>query len=1550
MTVVPLNEKAIRLIQYINELSQLKQKPIASYKKYEEVLWVARIPNEPECKDAFRSHTEDWLYVKKPVKPIAPTIPAPLQEWLTTSLKDYTCTSHNRIVRAIYEQEERVEKEFFLKDFPVIQQQIQQFKLGVWEPYAVEAQRVQAIQQLYDQLFVIHQNLHLYAESLELVVSIGLLQWNKNDTNEVERHLLTSKVELHFNRERAEFIIQPAATGNLFEYEEDMLLVEDRLSGDDSKEIQTLLATADADEAYLPQMAAILTSIAHALDSQGTYMDTLSIPSIQTASPIITLSPAFILRKKTQKSFQQACHTAVEQLALMTDDANIPNNLANMLLSSPLTELETTNNVRPFIETQEFYFPLPSNEEQSRIISTLNKRNSVLVQGPPGTGKTHTIANLTAHLLATGQRVLITSQTAKALSVLKSKLPTELQDLAVNLLGGDSASMKDLEKVVHTISINKEQFNLTETAATVLQQEETLKNLKRDLNSTKTELLAIREAETYVHQFNPIYNGTAQQIADKVNERTAAQNWYTTNVTFDTPDTFAENEKKLVSDYIHGKNIPLEAPIGYEQFTYPTIASIPDVSLLSNESQLKAEYDALKEAELATVQQVLIHLSQDERDHLKEELQKLKHLQHALLFNSYPALHNVLRDIFSNRGHLWEEIVNQSASHLQTIQDYQEQFDEQLITTGSLTTALLKKMAEDLQGHVASGGNLGNFLIKPKIIRQYTEQLKQVTYNGAALKSNEHVQILHAYAQSRYAKEQIQQLLIPAFLTQETIHPLTAFSEFQNALAQLTEALRIQNWRNELLQKNAFLARDDFNEDMVHAFMQNIDILALKENMNETTTHIENTVWPLKDLLTEQSHPLYQELIYAIDTRNADALHIKLTQYKHFQKVVHRDNTVHTIFTALQKESPTLAISLEQTVANPIWVQRLATWQQAFEWKQTQHWIQQFSAKSESTLSRQYDDLEKSIKETTIAIGTAKAWMSMLQSMTDTQSKHLKAWAKSVKSIGKGTGKNAARYRADAQKHMEQCIDAIPAWIMPLHQVYDNFEIRPHLFDVIIIDEASQSWHDALLLNYLAKKLIIVGDDQQISPTIIGIQDEDILKLQNKFFKDIDFPFGGDLNLKTSFFDISYIMFKDTITLREHFRCMPEIIGFSNLISYRDKPLMPLRQYPANRLDPIKSVYLPHGVREGSSQNAYNEVEADAIVQEIKNCIANPRYGGKTFGVISLLGANQAKLIQSKLLHELGAELMEERKIICGDAYAFQGDERDIIFLSMVVANGITRITATTDDKARQRFNVAASRAKDQLWLMHSITVNDIGNKDCLRYQLLSYVANPLQEETESNRAKCESNFERHVFDAITAKGYRVIPQYNAANYRIDLVVQGEKSKLAVECDGDHWHTSVEDRERDFLRERILQRAGWTFWRVLGSTYYNNPEKALHSLWAKIEEMGIQPYMEWHQAPTERVIEMPAPTQKIVPQEIEEPAASNPTYNHYKRLLEKAGFTVLEDLAQAHTLYILGTESLRSDLAYRGPRVNSFVFHPDGLPISGGQPVWSLTLKETSRD
>ena len=89
-------------------------------------------------------------------------------------------------------------------------------------------------------------------------------------------------------------------------------------------------------------------------------------------------------------------------------------------------------------------------------------------------------------------------------------------------------------------------------------------------------------------------------------------------------------------------------------------------------------------------------------------------------------------------------------------------------------------------------------------------------------------------------------------------------------------------------------------------------------------------------------------------------------------------------------------------------------------------------------------------------------------------------------------------------------------------------------------------------------------------------------------------------------------------------------------------------------------------------------------------------------------------------------------------------------------------------------------------------------------------------------------------------RGYQVLPEYPVIGYRIDLVVQGENARLAVECDGDQYHT-LENWEEDQVRERQLRRAGWEFWRVSGSSFYRHKEKALDSLWIKLEEFGIEP-------------------------------------------------------------------------------------------------------------
>lgn len=108
-----------------------------------------------------------------------------------------------------------------------------------------------------------------------------------------------------------------------------------------------------------------------------------------------------------------------------------------------------------------------------------------------------------------------------------------------------------------------------------------------------------------------------------------------------------------------------------------------------------------------------------------------------------------------------------------------------------------------------------------------------------------------------------------------------------------------------------------------------------------------------------------------------------------------------------------------------------------------------------------------------------------------------------------------------------------------------------------------------------------------------------------------------------------------------------------------------------------------------------NRAEADAVVAEIKRLIDDPAYAGRSMGVISLIGDKQAKHIQDRLVAEVGTEAMTRHRLTCGNAATFQGQERDIMFLSMVACPQTQR--AQTAKSIQQRFNVAMSRARDRL-------------------------------------------------------------------------------------------------------------------------------------------------------------------------------------------------------------------------------------------------------------
>ncbi len=103
-----------------------------------------------------------------------------------------------------------------------------------------------------------------------------------------------------------------------------------------------------------------------------------------------------------------------------------------------------------------------------------------------------------------------------------------------------------------------------------------------------------------------------------------------------------------------------------------------------------------------------------------------------------------------------------------------------------------------------------------------------------------------------------------------------------------------------------------------------------------------------------------------------------------------------------------------------------------------------------------------------------------------------------------------------------------------------------------------------------------------------------------------------------------------------------------------------------------------------------------------------------------------------------------------------------------------------------------------------------------------------------------DSEFERLVLRDLTMKGYCVATQWKVGSYRIDLVVEGVRERLAIECDGDRFHT-LENLQADMERQAVLERLGWRFIRVRGSEFFRDPERALIPLYERLERMGIEP-------------------------------------------------------------------------------------------------------------
>ncbi|WP_432501825.1 AAA domain-containing protein [Kineococcus arenarius] len=1335
-----------------------------------------------------------------------------------------------------------------------------------WRSWAERDRRSAPARRWYEELSGVHRQLSQQDDQFELVLQTGLLSWLPEDGERVRNHLLSTRLSVDVDARTGALALLVADPAGTRLHDRDLL---DGLAGFDGARAEPARATVragldlpldDSVHEVLEQWRAL------ALPSCRAYAKDVEAPADVEAVPALHFAPAIVLRPRGRASLLAYYDRMSE--ALQGADAEAPLGLVQLLESMEpqerLSWLESEGGTGATIAADPL-FPLPANDEQRKIIERLGRDTGVVVQGPPGTGKTHTIANLVSALVAEGQRVLVTSQKAQALSVLREKIPADVRELCVSMTDQGRGGSAELSRSVNALVDRHGQYDAVRYATRIAQLGAERAAARSRQATLMEDIRSLREAETYAHPEGTVaagYGGTLAAIAARLRERADRYDWMPTPVPQAAPAQLPVDAAAV------GELVRLTASATPERRarTAQVIPSVNDLPTPERVASLVAAEQATAAAAGAAVSDLVSAMEPVSRDVLAQ----LEH-ENEVVRTTLAGLsrgdagdewqRRCIDDSLRGRNtSLWQglhqvsgraEDMNRALDGLALQRVVLPDFEP----SGPEGMAAQLTAGRALRAHAAAGGKIrakGMFRSAPE---KQAERLLAATVNDVAPSTVEQLDVvLTQLAVEVDARELIARWadvgheVLPNASVRLTVSSLV---DAHHALSRASRALEAMSAVRELLRgAGVTLALDSREEwtafaDALPGVAAQLDAQAARRAVEELLDDVQRIA------AVDRAAPECRALARAVALRDVAGYAQAHSALADAAVEAASQRRADELARAVEANHPGLSALIDASAADPAWTTRLGDLEGAWAWGKASTFFQdQRRPGREAVLDRQLAEVTASIGSLTGQLAAEKAWDATLSRMTARQSQALRAYQSATQSRGAGTGKFAHRFALAAKEAMTQARGAVPAWIMPLAEVLETVPPDKNSFDVVIIDEASQASIETLYLLWLAPRVIVVGDDRQCAPSQVAMGAlQPIFDKLDTYLAALPNYLRVSLTPKDSLFSLLTTRFGSVIRLREHFRCMPEIIDWSSREFYADAPLVPLRQYGSDRLAPLRVRYVQGAPSEGENAKLRNRREAAAIAQQVAACIADPAYAGKTFGVVVLQGQAQVDVIEQKLRQVVRPDVYEQRRLRVGTPPDFQGDERNVIMLSLVVGPNRTN-TAQTSEEAKRRYNVGASRAQDQMWLFHSVTADSLKPTD-LRRSLLTHLSDPPAPRSAADLGNVtpdvrhpvfDSLFEQRVYLAIRERGYQVTPQWEVNGRRIDLVVTGAKGRLAVECDGEAWHSSPEQVASDVYREQELKRAGWRFWRVRDSEFNWDRDAALESLWSTLEERGIRPH------------------------------------------------------------------------------------------------------------
>lgn len=1111
----------------------------------------------------------------------------------------------------------------------------------------------------------------------------------------------------------------------------------------------------------------------------------------------------------------------------------------------------------------------PANPEQLAIAHEVEHNNVVLVQGPPGTGKTHTIANLLGHFLSQGKRVLVTSHTTKALSVVKDLLPKEIQPLCVTMLG----DRKDLEQTSSELITRLTRLNVEDLEARIRALGLERHRLGTALADRRRRIFEQRRIEHEAVEFNG-RRYTLTEIAKFLREAERLQALI--------PGEVAEGPMPLSFRELlelYGTNGRWDAETARDlSGLLPGFELLPDADTMRGMNRRWRDVLAedagdvtIDERRSASGERLHAFMKGGETLLVAPE-SGISALTPAMDLSPLTETDEMKRLALSlglaDEGcrEAFEQLERElaAANELALAVDRASLLDNRtVVIPDAIDADAAMKAAEWFTANDPDGstGFLGRLFNKEA--REAADALAGVEVDGSRPASKEAFEAVALHARLKTAVKTVartwdslaERADAPAFATYGNNAVRTLFTRYGTSLSDTCIW-----WRRVFVPYIEGLLSAGIEAEGMKELLESADPLEAARRFAtdvlapvHTARHREAELLALREWQATESQKLYAAAPACATARrlaaatlvDPDAWELEAERLRKLLEDQPLFARRTELLERLRAAAPEWANALEAgepgfTTSNPS-----PEITNAWLYRQLERIYTRATAADLDALQSDAERLCADLREATAQLAVAKAWLAVKSRLSNGPAlSNLFSLAAYMKRAV-GRGRKSAAWRREVNRLLPACQQAVPVWIMMIQDALLNFSTASK-FDVIVVDEASQADMTALPLLYMGKKVIVVGDDRQVTPLSVGTSEAAVDALCARHLEGrVKEPKLYDSRL--SLYGLVQSMAFPAHMLVEHFRSVPEIIGWCSRLSYNGT-IRPLRDASSSSLKPA---VLPWRTRGTAGDNGVNEEEAQAVIRLLRAMIHDPAYDGKTFGIIpmrSVYGA-QVNRIRRLLVENFDPREIERRRIHCGISAEFQGDERDVVILSLVdsAAPGLPlrKETDGADGMMKKRWNVAVSRARDQLWLVHSFDPAAQLKPDDLRRSLFDWADGVMSGTIGAAEPfdLPDPEFTGQVLRALRKRGYRVEAGHDAGAWRLDMVVRARGRAAAIECDG----SGREDEDairRDMERQTVLERAGWKFVRVRSADWFRRPEKTLERVCEALAALGIAPEPE----------------------------------------------------------------------------------------------------------